>query len=280
MKSLNITVAFLMAIAFGAFGQSYRVSKVLGSISFNGKLLTKDDVVTGLDKLTASSANAAIRLVSGTAGAVVINFVYGKKVTNAVKTEKSELYELVVQDYLNKYTTFKNTQTKGVPFPEFDWYRFFYQYPDTGSRRMLIIEGEKVPLQSQVFKTSKTYKILASCFTTKQDSTTQELTVRQDSIVFPSSTFSTKGDCYLDIYLSYKNNKGEDKTLKITKRPINIFYLTKDQLTSLIDLFHDNVRNGYQNAQDAKSDFYTYIEFNYGRYYEPLISSQLNKFFK
>ncbi|TCZ74066.1 hypothetical protein [Flaviaesturariibacter aridisoli] len=279
MKYITIMTMYVLLLVNQIFAQDYQVTKVNGKVYNGNKMLVKDDWINGVDKLTANSVSAAIRLVSTKYGVVVMSFVNGKKTINQGQIEKSEIYELVVQDYVDNFIRHKQTGVMGAP-GEFDWYTYFYEYSDSLPHRMLVVEGEKIPFQSRVFpKTSRPFKIFMN-ISTKSDSASYELPIEQDSICFPRIAFS--GDNVLDmqIDLAFTDKHGLSKTTRVTRQPIEVYYLTRPQLNSLIFLFSDNADMGYKTSLDAKSDLYFYLDFNFTKFYHPLVETQVNSVFK
>ena len=275
---MKILTLFLIVFSFWGIhlqAQEYHVSKILDSVYYNGNLLQKDANINGLSKLTAKSRNAALRVVSANSGSIAISFVNGK-ITTAGKENKSELYELVVQDYIDKYTSFKSTQTKSVPV-DFDWFNFFYQYPSkVKERKMLIVEGEKIPLQSRNLQTGLSYRILAVTHISKDDSCIRELPIRDNTIEFPDTSFPIKDRFSLDVYIDFLKGSGKNKRIRITDRPIEASYLTIGQMNGLIGLFHEEP---YRTPVEAKNDLFSYLDYNYGRYYDPAITELIDKVF-
>jgi hypothetical protein len=287
MRSYQLLLIFLFS-SINICAQNYTVSKIIGVVYNNNKILKKGDIINDLSQLRAESPNAAIRLISPQKGSIPISFAGGKKVNT--NTTHSELYELVIGDFISKFTAYKNMKsmkTKGGT-DRFDWFDFFYNFyddstkastlGDTVYRKMLIIENQKMPLKSELFKLNLGAKLLTCTYINKTDSITKELPIVNDSITFLTSAFpSTKSfDWKLKLNSTDKQNKS--LTLTITDMPIQSVILTKKELKDVIGVFLTNWKSNYKDLDEAKNDFYDYLELNYGRFYRPAIETYLSAF--
>ena len=63
----------------------------------------------------------------------------------------------------------------------------------------------------------------------------------------------------------------------VTKYPIQVFYLTREQFKKLVEFFHDNWADNYKNERDARNDLYSYLDFNYDKYYAPTVTALVNQ---
>jgi hypothetical protein len=282
---------FLLIFILGSINisaQDYTVSKVIGVVYNNNKTLKKGDIINDLSRLTAESPNAAIRLISAQKGIIPISFAGGKKVN--ANTTHSELYELVLGDFISKFTAYKNMKgmkTKGAT-DRFDWFDFFYNFYDDSTkastlgdtlyRKMLIIENQKMPLKSELLRLNSNFKLLTCSYFNKTDSITKELPVIADSITFPASAFPSTRSFDWKLKLNSTDKQNKNLTLTITDMPIRSIILTKKELKDVIAVFLTDWKSNYKDLDEAKNDFYDYLELNYGKFYRPAIEANLSAF--
>lgn len=286
MKSLFFLIVLLI-FTKSLFSQPYKVTKVVGVVYYNNTPLKKGDVITDLGRLNAQDQNGAVRLTNPQQGSIPISFSNGKKITGT-KAQNSELYELAFADYIKKFEAFKQLGTKNGEF--FDWFDFFYNFyndsvakreiEDTSYfRRMLIIEDQKIPLESNMLVLEPTDKLLACIYGENKDSLQKELPVSKDSIVFAASAFPLGTKFSWKLKLMAEGSQNKMQVLTLTDYPIVSFVLGKTELMNIIDLFKSDWNDGYKSLDDAKKDLYNFLIFNYGKFYPPALESYINEGF-
>ena len=163
MKYLSLIVLsfflFLKAVC-----QEFFIIKIHGIIYHNNVQLTEGSKITDLTNLTATSKTAALRVLIPGKGSYPISFEAGQRVAIKDRNNHSELYELSVQEYINKFSSFKaSMKTKGLT--HFDWINYFYDFSkDYIERKMLIIQSQKIQTESNIFKKTG-YKLYGCKYT-------------------------------------------------------------------------------------------------------------------
>src|ERR1700744_2575833 len=109
MKPVKIAL-IVMALGFTyhtAFSQAYIVTYIKGDVYYHDKPLKLHDRLDGATGITSSEKTAEIALFSAQKGKFRLSFVNSKPVASGATAKKSELYQLVVGNYLMAYTTEK-----------------------------------------------------------------------------------------------------------------------------------------------------------------------------
>src|SRR5580698_145639 len=117
----------VLSIINSAFGQTYIITYIKGPVYHNNTLLKLHDRLDGVTQLTSNDKTAELALFSAQRGKFRLSFVNSKPVATNQAAKSSELYQLVVGNYLLTYTTEKMLTTRG----DFDL-KTFFNTADTG----------------------------------------------------------------------------------------------------------------------------------------------------
>jgi hypothetical protein len=263
---------FIAMASIPCLAQKYTVLKVKGPVYYERHLVHDSDKLDALSKLSSTDNNAAIRVISPASGSIVLSFANGVHVVKAEK--KSELYELIVGEYIEKYLL---DQMHGRGNEQaFDWVAYFHDLSqDSIERKMLIIEGQAIPLISD-FKPTDSFQLWVDLYKTNRDSVLFQLPVHHDSLIFPLRGFPLRVQFNWQLKLRYKDaGTGRESFLEIMSRPVRSRVLSSSELDSLIVFCRDPgipIRDQYNNL-------YFFLQFNYGKFYYPLIDERLKAYY-
>lgn len=271
MKLKPSFLLFLLLFSTYSFSQTvYSVSAQKGNIYYNNKLIKIGDQLVCLNELTAESRDAKIRLLNPQKGSYLISFSNGKPTLNEKIKKKSELYQIVIQKYIDDYNTSKVLTSRGP----FDWYVFF----TTSKGKMAIFEGQKMPLTSFIYKIKSSQNLFATIYTAK-DSALIPLKRVDENLFFDEKLFP-KGQFTWKLKMSYMINNN-DKFTTVTKTTLTSSFVSISELKEIVELFGANWQQDYKDDDDLIKDTYNYLEFNYGvickPYLDPLIRSYMKR---
>ena len=278
---MRYTIIFIYLIfSLVTTGQNYTVTKVIGVVYFNNKLIQKGDVVTDISKLVATSKTAAIRLLNADLGSIPISFISGEKTISNNVSKHSELYEVIVQTYINKYTTSKSMKTRAGSFEDFDWYKFFNTTDNSSDKNsFLIIQNQAIPVFSRANPVQAPFQLFCTIYNSK-DSIEAKLPIQNDSIYFIIPSFKHDQQFSFRIKLTVPSKTGDLQVYNIQNNRSIGYYMTNDQLDKIMYLFYSDWEKNYSSKKAAIIDFYDYLNFNYGKFYMPLINSKIKNYFQ
>ena len=248
----------------------YSVSAQKGKIYYNNKLLKVGDQLAHIDKLTAESRDCKVRLLNPQKGSCLITFLNGTVTFNEQIKKKSELYQIVVQKYIDSYNATRVLTTRG----EFDWVDFF---ADSSNVKMALFEGQKIPLLGNKISVDSTSKFVATIYKEK-DSSSINIKTLNGKLVFDINLFP-KGDFVWKLKM-VSNNSNTDNSVVITPNPIYSSFITNAELKSIVELFAVTDKENYVDVKAAKKEIYHYLQFNYGTFYKPYVDPIINGYFK
>lgn len=265
---------FLIITCIGiqnSYGQTvYSVSAQKGKIYYNNKLLKVGDQLVHLDKLTAETRDSKIRLLNPQKGSCLITFLNGTVTFNDQIKKKSELYQILLQKYIDNYNATRVLTTRG----EFDWVDFF---ADSSNVKMALFEGQKIPLLGTKISFDSTSKFVAIVYKEK-DSSSINIKTLNGKLIFDINLFP-KGDFVWKLKM-VSNNSNTNKSVVITPNPIYSSFITNAELKSIVELFALNDQENYVDEKAAKKEIYHYLQFNYGTFYKPFVEPLINGYFK
>lgn len=271
MRKLKLSKAAMIFIfllmSAGCFAQTYSVSAVRGNVYWNDKLLKNGDVLTNPETLTSDNTASKIRLLNPQTGSILVSFANGKPAIHNSANKHSELYTITVQPYITNYGASRVLTTKG----DFDWVLFFV---DSCKGRMAVFEDEKIPLTSTHIQLDSTVRFMAII---NMDTAIafKNIPVINDSLVFTRNIFSAEKPVTWKLALRYTENNKTDTSV-INDTPIVSQFITADKLQELIHDFTDNWKTNYKDEKELKNDFYTYLFFNYGAFYNGDVDKLIN----
>src|ERR1700743_1754807 len=145
MKKLLFILSVLCTVN-AAFGQTYIVTYLKGNVYHDNKPLKLHDRVDAVAEITSTDKTAELALFSAQKGKFRLSFGNSKPVSASQASKKSELFQIIVANYVQPYTTEKTLTTRG----DFDLKTCFN--PQGSDNKALIIDGELLALKSQSFK--------------------------------------------------------------------------------------------------------------------------------
>jgi hypothetical protein len=235
---------------------------------YNNKLIKVGDQLAHLDKLTAETRDSKIRLLNPQKGSYLITFLNGAPIVNENSKKKSELYQIVVQKYIDNFNSSKILSTRG----EFDWKAFF----ETDKGKITLFEGQKIPLTGNLYKIKSNANFYAAVYTEK-DSTVIALKRSDEKLFFDEKLFP-KGQFTWKLKMSYTTNNKE-KFTDVSKKTLLSSFVPLSELKDIVELLSTNWKQNYVNEDFLIKDIYDYLEFNYGvickPYVDPLIRSYI-----
>jgi hypothetical protein len=271
-RGIKTVVFFILLLTTtGISAQTYSVSAVRGNVYWNNKLLKNGDVLTNPQSLIADNTSSKIRLLNPQAGSILISFVNSKPAVQNISGKHSELYTLTIQPYINNYGASRVLTTKG----DFDWALFF---ADSCKGRMAVFENEKIPLTGKI-KVDSTMHFMAM-IDTGAGMIIKNIPIVNDSLFFTKDIFPAGTAVTWKLAVSYPGNNKIDTAI-ITDTPIISRFITATDFTELLDDFTVNWKNNYTNEKELKDDFYAFLFFNYGAFYngdiDRIISNRLTR---
>lgn len=245
----------------------YSVSAQKGKIYYNNKLIKVGDQLTHLEKLTAETKDSKIRLLNPEKGSYLITFLDGTPIVNENIKKKSELYQIVVQKYIDNFNSSKILSTRGP----FDWYVFFTE----NNEKMTLFEGQKMPLTSETYKIKSSQNLFATIYTEK-DSVLIPLKRVDENLFFDENLFP-KDQFTWKLKMSYLPNNNK-KLTNVTKTRLTSSFVSISELKDIVELFSTNWRQNYKDEDALIKDIYDYLEFSYGVIYKPYLDPIIRSF--
>jgi len=274
MKKAFLLIIILFTLQ-AAYGQAYIITYLKGNVYHNHKLLKLHDRLDGLTQLTSSEKTAELALFSAQKGKFRVSFVNSKPVSANQTAKNSELYQLIVANYLLTYTTEKTLTTRG----DFDLKTCFSGDVRGDGNKALLLEGELLPIKSSGLKFSPTDKFFI--YSLKGNDTVRNA-IRRNSrfLVFDQQAFTGIADtinpkpviCYIKrAYIL--DGKYSEETFS---GPINITYLSKENLQNVVGAFQEGLVTYYQNDKKKMiADIESQLTYYYGSYFEPAVQQVL-----
>jgi hypothetical protein len=276
MKKVFVLVS-LWFMANAVFGQAYIITFIKGKVYYNNQLLKLHDKVDGIAQLTSDDKTAELALFSAQKGKFRLSFVDSKPLQAHQKAKNSELYQLIVGNYLLGYTTEKTLTTRGG----FDMKAFFTP-SDTGhaGSNAYVAAGEMLPIKSQsvVFGANDEFFV---CSVSGKDTSyvpirrTAGYLVFDEALVKALSGSINPEPVYCFIRRSYRSAD------KLITEPFSagqyITFLSTAYLHELVSTF-DEGKSGYYQGEKSKmiADMEDQLAYYYGKSFEPAVRHVLN----
>ena len=268
LKLVKTAMIFIfILISAVCLAQTYSVSAVRGNVYWNDKLLKNGDVLTNPQTLTSDNTASKIRLLNPQTGSILVSFANGKPAIQNSANKHSELYVITIQTYITNYGASRLLTTKG----DFDWVLFFV---DSCKGKMAVFEDEKIPLTSTHIQLDSSVRFMA-IINMNTGMVFKNIPVINDSLVFARNIFPPGKPVTWKFALSYSENNKTDTSV-INDTPIVSQFITAGELKELIVDFTENWRTNYKDEKEAKNDFYSYLFFNYGAFYNGNIDKIIN----
>jgi hypothetical protein len=175
--------------------QQYQIAAIsAGAVVKNGdRMLGTWDVIDLNDTLITENRNTVLKLVNAEKGTLYMSFIDGQKISRAPRRkDHSELFESTVGVFLEKMKLHKSTL--GIKTADlFDWFKYFGDLTqDSPKHRILIIEGEKIPLQSSSLPLTSNVALYSVVYLDK-DSVVRKLSNINDSLTLERTAFGFTG---------------------------------------------------------------------------------------
>jgi hypothetical protein len=260
------------------FGQSYIITYIRGNVYHDGRLLKLHDRLDGIAQITSNDKTAELALFSAQKGKFRLNFVDSKPVSASQSVKKSELYQLVVGNYLLGYTTEKTLTTRG----DFDLETFF-NAADTGKngKNIYLLAGELLPVKSQSATFGPDDKFFI-CTVRGRDTICCPIRRNNRFLIFdddamqgianPDSQKPWPVSCFIKRSYIFNNQLIEEHF----SGPVNITFLTAAYLQDLSGSFKEGMASYYQNdTNKLAGDIEEQLTHYYGRSFDPAVRQVL-----
>jgi len=253
------------------FGQAYIVTYIKGDVYHNNTLLKLHDRLDGVSELTSSDKTAEMALFSAQKGKFRLSFVNSKPVTAGPAAKKSELYQLVVANYLLTYTTEKTLTSRG----DFDLKAFFDASTNGSGGNVVLLEGESLPIKSPGLKNNPADKYFI-CALKGRDTVCNPIRRNSSFLIFDRQLFEGSvrpgsPDHHAVPYFIKRGYTLNGKYLEETfSGPANITFLTREDLQDLAKMFEEGLTTYYGNDKKKMiADIESQLTYYYGNSFEP-----------
>ncbi|MDP9080787.1 MAG: class I SAM-dependent methyltransferase [Bacteroidota bacterium] len=279
MTKKLLLLLLLVTLTKLSYSQSYYVTFIKGSILYEHKPLKLHDQVNDQALISSGQPSAELELFSLKNGKRRLRFANAKLV--AAGAGHSELYELIVGNYLEQYSQTKIMGTKDAEV--FDLQVFLNDTSKNPVNHIALVEGQSLPLQSQLMKFIPGDKYFI-CSVGKKDTACTAIPVRDNSLLFDSAvlkellgdTVATAGCIFKIGYTDngvYKEQSFPD--------PIQVSVISREQLQAVIASYKAGL-TGYYKGDKSKlvADVEDNLTDYYGKFYrsgvDRIILSLLN----
>lgn len=269
----------LLALAIVTHAQSYKVSKIKGTVYRNHVMLKEGDTFTNTDTITSADPFAAIRVLSNVYGSFVVSFPSGKKKAQFAKNKNAELFQLIAGDYIRMAFPRKSSLiTKGTD--DFDWFVFFYQLAtDNSKKRLMLVNNQRISLQSTAFPAKASYKLFAFIQRAQNDSVIKEIPIDGQAItvsdcLFPDSLFQWT------LKIGYNNEEGRFTYTAVTENSITTQLVTREKLDSMAAFFFASWNQYYQDRQTAENEFRKWLQTGFGAFVPGPVEAAITKYLR
>ena len=280
MKKALVLLCTLMS-ATHVFGQAYIVTYLKGKVYHDHQLLKLHDKINDVSELSSDDKSAELAVFSAQKGKFRLSFVNSKGVKTNLPEKKSELYQMVVGNYLLKYTTEKTLTARG----DFDL-QVFFTPSDTGSHGagLFLLENEMLPLKSQSINISKEDQFFI-CPVTANGTSCNPVTRNSHFLVFDHKTaegvFGTSNaqpvsrTCLIQLAETDGNKQSRENLASAAK----ITFLPGEYLDTLTASFMEGLESYYKGDKDKLiGDIEEQLAYYYGHSYEPAVRQVLKTY--
>lgn len=230
----------------------------------DGKTLKAGDEIASTKNLAVDNRTAIVKIddSKGDIFYLMPSLKEGiKKISS--KNPHSELYGIVLSKYLPDVLKSGSgvLTTKSV---DFDWFSYFTDFDSTeSSYRLLIVEGERIPLNSRFFPLQPDQELFA-CIYQGKDSVLKKLRIRDKSLILDSSVFGNKAidHGFVQWKLKITGTVNDKKTVvDISPRlhSLIISFATFEKIAKFVDF-------DAQSREKRKKIVQAFWESSYGRF--------------
>jgi hypothetical protein len=278
MKKL-IILAGLILFTNLVFGQAYIITYIRGNVYHNRQLLKLHD-----KQITSDDKTAELALFSAQKGKFRLSFATSKPVAINPTVKKSELYQLVVGNYLLAYTTEKTLTTRG----DFDL-KTFLNDRDTGfnAGKVYLPEGVLLPVKSQSVNVAPSDKLFI-CTVNDKDTSCTLIPRKGSFMVFDGAvmhavkpgpeSYPTPVAAFIKHGFMYEDKYAEDRI----SGQLTVTFISKEYMQTIVDSFKQGLNTYYHDDKAGLvADVEDQLGYYYGKCFEPavrqVILSDLNK---
>jgi hypothetical protein len=261
-----IFLLLLSAMPAYAYAQSYVVTKVKGTVSYNGVILYPGATISGTGNLQAKSTNAIIWLTNPEKGNCPISFHNGRPSKIKQKENESEIYEVLLRELIEKWVTrTKMLSTKSSE--QSDWFKVFYGASvDSSTNQLLLIESERISSSSQNYPNAEKLSFFATLYPGRKDSVLRKLPVINHQIQFNSLVFPLREKFLWKLKIKDTKQTTKNTLLTINDTPLQGYIMPIEDLKEIITFFKEDWNRCYKSIIELKEAFYDYLQVNYGHY--------------
>lgn len=153
----------------------------------DGKRVPVHGTVDLTKDLLVNDPSAMLHLQDENGRLFTVSFRNGKKVVmNLPEAEHSELYEIIVTDYLKSIQHITSHLT-GKPY-DMDWLSYFNNFETDSGKRLLIIDNEEIPLKSKFITLVPGQELYARVYQ-GSDSSVHKLVIRNEILTLNAVSF-------------------------------------------------------------------------------------------
>jgi len=278
------TVILLIFLIFSkvVIGQAYIITYIKGKVYHNDQLLKLHDKLDGITQITSSDKSAELALFSAEKGKFRLSFVNSKPVAASQASKRSELYQLIVGNYLLSYTTEKTLTSRG----DFDLKVFFSPADPVNGSNLYLPEGTLLPVKCQSLTLGPTDKFFI-CTRRGNDTLCSEISRKGSFLIFDAKTIESVSNnggqnpepvsCFIKRGHIFNNRYIEERF----SGPVNVTFLPKEYLQNLTGSFEEGMASYYQdNKGKLITDMEDQLSYYYGRCFEPAVHQVLSNYVK
>jgi hypothetical protein len=274
MKKVLVFLSILLLVN-AAFGQAYIVTYLKGDVYHNHKLVKLHDRLDGVTQLTSDGKTAELALFNAQKGKLRLSFVNSKPVSTKQGAKTSELYQLVVGNYLQAYTTEKTLTSRG----DFDLKTCLSGDARDDGNKVLLLEGELLPLKSSDVKFNISDKFFI-CTLKGKDTVRNPISRNNSFLIFDGQAFKGISDvdnpkpvtCYIRRGHTFDGKYIEEQF----SGPLVITYLPKENVQGLVSTFQQGLATCYHNDKKKMlDDIEGQLTYYYGNDFEPAVHQVL-----
>ncbi len=277
MKRAIVLIGILF-FAKSLFGQAYIITYIKGKVYHENKQLKLHDKLDGVTQITSNDKTAELALFSAEKGKFRLSFANSKPVAAAQATKNSELYQLVIGNYLLAYTTEKALTTRG----DFDLKTFFNDGDNsTGNTKVFLAVGELLPIKSQSLTFGAEDKFFL-CTVKGKDTVCNPIQRNKSFLIFDSQTIKgiaiAEGQdpetvtCFIKHSYDFNSRTVEERF----SGPVTITFLPREYLLSVASSFQEGIASYYGDDKGKMiADIEDQLTYYYGKSFEPAVRQVL-----
>lgn len=230
----------------------------------NGKALHQKDTINIHSPIYIINPSTILTFGDLNGGIFNIGFQNdGKIKLNQRSKNHSELWEIIISEYEEK---FKLAQGTLGHRGEFDWFRYFREFGNNSTTgKLLMIENEKIPLNSEYMPITSNMALYA-CIYTGQDTLIRKLDIISDTLVlalerFRLSSHSPKG--VFQWKLMVGRSEGEGETIGDVSGVLSSQFFSYDRLCQIVKYLCGTIK--FPDNESLKIYIREFFEYHYGK---------------